>query len=269
MVRWASPQGGNAHDRRLRADGGVISKRPRAVRQRGKVVLSRLAAGRSVIGSAAPSVKMVLDRRGDSTRSTARAIRVRAGEMLYLDAGDGLRLRPPRGKPGPLPDAAAGAGVADPTAADPLLGRAFAFSAATSQLGRALAGLRPAASPPLRPAGPALAPTIIAHVGAALAEPLDACRAAAAGLDAAKPSTRRDILQRLERARAHLHDHLDRNVALGRARLGRAALAIPPRPLFQARLRRRAGRLSSRAEAGAGGALPRRAARARSRRRRS
>jgi len=34
------------------------------------------------------------------------------------------------------------------------------------------------------------------------------------GLDIAKPSTRRDIFRRLERARAHLHDHLDRGVAL-------------------------------------------------------
>lgn len=55
------------------------------------------------------------------------------------------------------------------------------------------------------------------------------CRTAAAGLDAAKPSTRRDILQRLERARAHLHDHLDRGVALAElalvARLSRFHLA--------------------------------------------
>ena len=34
------------------------------------------------------------------------------------------------------------------------------------------------------------------------------------GLVFAKPSTRRDIFQRLERARAHLHDHLDRGVSL-------------------------------------------------------
>jgi AraC-like DNA-binding protein len=97
--------------------------------------------------------------------------------------------------------------------ADPLLGRAFAFSARTSPLGHALAdyGHRIARDPAW---GPVLASMMVAQVGAAIAEPLDAFRMAAAGLDAAKPSTRRDILQRLERARAHLHDHLHRKVAL-------------------------------------------------------
>ncbi len=84
-------------------------EQPRAPFAGGKVVLARLAPGRSMIGSAAPSVKMVLE-----------------GEQSY-------------------------------------------------------------------------------EVGACLN---------VARLDAAKPSTRRDILQRLERARTHLHDHLDRNVAL-------------------------------------------------------
>jgi AraC-like DNA-binding protein len=183
---------------------------PRAVATDGRVVLSRLPAGRSAIGSAAPSVKLILS--GEALYEVdGRGIRVRAGEMLYLDAGEegacvhreeslGLCLM--------LPPAAG------PTAADPLLGRAFAVSAATSNFGRALQayGQRIAAAPA---AGQALAPTIIAHAEAAIAEPLDAGRAAAAGLDAAKPSTRRDILQRLERARAHLHGNLHRNVALG------------------------------------------------------
>lgn len=57
------------------------------------------------------------------------------------------------------------------------------------------------------------APAMIPLAGSAIAE--HGGRTGEAGLDAAKPSTRRDILQRLERARAHLHDHLDRNVALG------------------------------------------------------
>jgi len=35
-----------------------------------------------------------------------------------------------------------------------------------------------------------------------------------AGAEAAKASTRRHLCERLERARAHLHEHCDRNVAL-------------------------------------------------------
>lgn len=189
-------------------------EQPRAPFAGGKLVLSRLAPGRSMIGAAAPSVKMVLD--GEETYEVdGRPIRIRPGELLYLDAGApctgtnrvptlGLCLMLDGGDPTPL-------GMSpDP---DPLLGRAFAFSARTSPLGLALAehGRRLASDPA---SGPALAPQIVAEVGAAIAQPLDAYRAAVAGLNAAKPSTRRDILQRLERARAHLHDHLDRNVAL-------------------------------------------------------
>ena len=72
-----------------------------------------------------------------------------------------------------------------------------------------------------------LAPATVSLRGSAVAEHVG--RAGEGGLDAAKPSTRRDILQRLERARAHLHAHLDRNVALGElasvARLSRFHLA--------------------------------------------
>ena len=58
-----------------------------------------------------------------------------------------------------------------------------------------------------------LAPAMVSLRGSAVAGRADG--AGEGGLDAAKPSTRRDILQRLERARAHLHAHLDRNVTLG------------------------------------------------------
>lgn len=191
-------------------------EQPRVPFEDGKVVLSRLAPGRSMIGAPVPSVKMVLD--GEQHYEVeGRALRLRPGELLYLDAGtdcvgtnriDTLGLCLMLKLPSVLPVSAM---CGDD---EPLLGRAFAFSAHTSPLGHALAayGRRIANDPAC---GHRLAPTMVAQVGAALAEPLDACRLAAAGLDAAKPSTRRDILQRLERARAHLHDHLDRNVALG------------------------------------------------------
>lgn len=186
---------------------------PRASPPAGKLVLSRLDAGRSAIGAAAASVKIVLEGE-EAYEVEGRTIRVRAGELLYLDAGTecaginrsrmlGLCLMLPQADPFAVPDAHG----------DPLLGRAFAMSAASSGFGRTLIaqGRRIVADPA---AGEMLAPAIVAQATRAIAEPLDACRAAVAGLDAAKPSTRRDILQRLERARAHLHEHLDRSVAL-------------------------------------------------------
>lgn len=190
-------------------------EQPRVPFAGGKVVLSRLTPGCSMIGAPVPSVKMVLDGE-ENYQVDGRAIRIRPGELLYLDAGTdcvgtnrvdtlGLCLMLS------LPDGALRHFGHD--GGDPLLGRAFAFSARTSPLGRALTdyGHRIASDPAC---GPALASTIVAQVGAAIEGPLGACNAAAAGLDTAKPSTRRDILQRLERARTHLHDNLGRNVAL-------------------------------------------------------
>ena len=190
-------------------------EQPRVPFADGKVVLSRLTPGCSMIGAPVPSVKMVLDGE-ENYQIDGRAIRIRPGELLYLDAGAdcvgvnridtiGLCLMLS------LPDGAMGHPGRD--GGDPLLGRAFAFSARTSPLGRALTeyGHRIANDPAC---GPVLASTIVAQVGAAIEGPLGACSVAAAGLDTAKPSTRRDILQRLERARAHLHDNLGRNVAL-------------------------------------------------------
>jgi len=184
---------------------------PRSPAAHGRVVLSHLPAGRSVVGSGGPSVKLILS--GEALYEfDGKGIRVRAGEMLYLDAG-GEAVCTHREESMGLCLMLPATGAAAQADGDPLLGRGFAISACTSGFGRGLEayGRRIAATPG---AGPSLTPTILAHAAAALAEPIDASRAAVAGLDAAKPSTRRDILQRLERARAHLHDHLDRNVAL-------------------------------------------------------
>ncbi len=184
-------------------------EQPRAPISGGKLVLSRLAPGRSMIGAPVPSVKMVLDGE-ENYEVDGRAIRVRPGEFLYLDAGadcTGVNRTTTVGLCLMLDND--GASVS--RAADPLLGRAFVLSARTSPLGRVLLayGHRIASDPSC---GPALAPEIVSQIGGAIAEPIEACRSAMHGLDAAKPSTRRDIFQRLERARAHLHDHLDRGV---------------------------------------------------------
>lgn len=186
-------------------------EQPRSPVASGKLVLSRLRPGRSMIGSAVPSVKMVLDGE-ENYEVDGRAIRVRPGEYLYLDAGAdcvGTNRTTTIG----LCLMLGADGAAFAPEADPMLGRAFALSAHTSPLGRFLLeqGRRIANDPDC---GPALAPGIVTRVGAAIGEPIEACRSAMHGLDAAKPSTRRDIFQRLERARAHLHDHLDRSVPL-------------------------------------------------------
>jgi AraC family transcriptional regulator len=186
---------------------------PRTPAATGKLVLSRLKPGSSMIGAKAPSVKLVLD--GEELYQVdGRTFRVQPGQFLYLDAGadcigsnrvetTGLCLMLPiveghDGKDGP---------------ADGVLGRALALSTRTSRMGETLLryGRAIARDPEL---GERLAPEIIDRVGDALAEPLAESRAAIDSLKAAKPSTRRHLYQRLERARAHLHEHLDRAVTL-------------------------------------------------------
>jgi AraC-like DNA-binding protein len=176
----------------------------------GKVVLSRLAPGQSMIGAAAPSLKLFLDGEG-RYEVDGRSVTVRAGEFLYLDTGSaciaGNRVTT-TGLCIGVPAAAFDAG-----GADPLLGRTLVFSNRTSRLGRTLQdyGVRIARDPRL---GDALAGELLAGVRQAIAEPLAASRAAIDGLKAAKLSTRRELQRRLERARAFLHDHDDRGVTL-------------------------------------------------------
>jgi len=174
----------------------------------GKVVLSRLGPGASLVGASGVSLKLILDGEG-RYEIDGRTVAVRAGEFLYLDSGSaciaanrvtttGLCIGvPPQG-----------------AAPDGLLGRALVFSNRTSRLGRALQdyGVRIARDPGL---GTALAGELIAGVQQAIAEPLAESQAAIDALGAAKLSTRRELYRRLERARAFLHDHDDRTVALG------------------------------------------------------
>lgn len=188
---------------------------PRGALLTGKLVLSRLRPGTSVIGAPAPSLKLVLE--GEERYTVdGRTVSVGPGQFLYLDAGTpclgtnrtattGLCLLIPPGT------AAADPGIANH---DPVLGRSLVLSTRTSAMGRALEdyGRRIARNPAL---GAALAGELIAHVEYAIAEPLAESRAAMDGLKAAKPSTRRELYRRLERARGFLHDHDDRNVTLG------------------------------------------------------
>lgn len=174
-----------------------------------KVVLSRMAAGRSLLGAPAPSLKLVLE--GEETYEIdGRPVRVGAGQFLYLDRGadcTGTNRTETVGLCLLLPGGAAAA------EGDPVIGRSLLLSTRASTLGRALEsyGRRIARDPAL---GPLLAGEIVARAGRAIAEPMAESRAAIEALNAAKPSTRRDLYQRLERARAFLHGNEDRAVPL-------------------------------------------------------
>lgn len=188
---------------------------PRGALLGGKLVLSRLRPGTSVIGAPSPSLKLVLE--GEERYTVdGRTVSVGPGQFLYLDAGTpclgtnrtettGLCLLiPPRG-------GEAGRGIANH---DPVLGRSLVLSTRTSAMGRTLEdyGRRIARNPAL---GASLAGELIARVEYAIAEPLAESRAAMDGLKAVKPSTRRELYRRLERARGFLHAHDDRGVTLG------------------------------------------------------
>jgi AraC-like DNA-binding protein/quercetin dioxygenase-like cupin family protein len=181
----------------------------------GKLVLSRLPAGQGRISADGPSLKLILE--GEIRYEfDGRALVVRAGQYLYLDAGSsclvtnrgttiGLCIGVPT-----LPLAAS----ETQDGHDPLLGRSLVLSTRASAMGRALEtyGRRIANDPAL---GNALAGDLVATVEYAIAEPLGESRAAIDALKAAKPATRHELYRRLERARGFLHDHDHCNVTLG------------------------------------------------------
>jgi AraC family transcriptional regulator len=189
---------------------------PRGPTPGGKLVLCTLKGGSSIIGAPSPSVKLVLQ--GDERYEVdGRTIAVRPGEFVYLDAGSecvGTNRGDMTGICLLLPDASGDAATDPPLGDDPLLGRALVLSTRTSDMGRILEdyGSRIARNPAL---GSLLADELAAKLSVAVAEPLEQSRAAIDGLNAAKPSTRRELHRRLERARGFLHDNDDRGVTLG------------------------------------------------------
>jgi AraC-like DNA-binding protein len=188
---------------------------PRSPATSGKVVLSKLPCGQSLIGAPAPSLKMVLE--GEEVYEIdGRPVPVRPGQFLYLDAGvpclgtnrsftTGICLILPFDKVRTEPEEFMGH--------DPVLGRALVLSTRTSRLGLMFEqyGRQIARRPE---DGAAVADALIEKVADAIAEPLGQSRAAIEGLKAAKASTRRELYQRLERARGFLHANEDRQVQL-------------------------------------------------------
>ena len=188
---------------------------PREPLASGKLVLSRLKPGRSVIGAPAPSLKLVVEGE-ENYEVDGRNLHVRPGQFLYLDAGatcTGTNRSETTGICLILPPSRVPGDAAHAEGHDPVLGRALVLSTATSAMGRALHdyALRIARDPSL---GSALAGELIASAAEAVAEPLGESRAAIEALKAAKASTRRALFQRLERARGFLHDHSERTVSL-------------------------------------------------------
>ena len=199
-----------------------IEAPPTADTTGGRVVLSRLTPGESLIRAPAPSLKLVIE--GEEVYVVdGRKIRVTPGQFLYLDAGEqcialnrsyavGLCLFV-------APVAGEGPCRVD-EAADPVLGRSVLLSARSSHAGKVLEdyGIRIARNPEL---GPVLAPQLVAQMAQAIEQPLAESRAAIERLGAAKASTRRELYQRLEQARGFLHANDNRAVQL--AELARVA----------------------------------------------
>ena len=188
---------------------------PRPPAEGGRLVLSRLGAGESLIAAPTPSLKMVIE--GEEVyEADGRTIRVGPGQFMYLDAGAecralnrrlavGLCLFLPRSEAGDAGELAQGG--------DPVLGRSLLLSTQSSTLGRLLDhfGGMLARDPSL---GHALAAPLVSLAQESIQQPLAESRAAIEALNAAKLSTRRELYQKLETARAHLHACPHRGVPL-------------------------------------------------------
>ena len=177
----------------------------------GKVVVSRLNAGESLILSEAPAVKLVLE--GEEIHEIdGRSYVLRPGRMLLVDRGQPYRVTVRRGA------SAAGLCIYLPRLnvtsppETPFLGRAMIRAADNNYLGALLGESARLAHG--QPDAALDAEGLMSNVRWAL--PLILAQAADAmeRLGAAKASTRRELFNRLESARAYLHDHKDRAVPL-------------------------------------------------------
>jgi AraC-like DNA-binding protein len=186
----------------------------------GCVVLSRLQGGRSSVRALAPSVKFVLT--GEEVyKIDGRSRAVRPGGFLLVEAGTEFEVTTPRPDetiglcvylgvaPAPAGDRAPLARVIEGCAAEPL-------APLLSRYARLLAS-RPEA-------GPRLAPKIVQQVEAGAEDYLSTFASRLERLSSLKRSTRIETLQRVERARAFIHDHRDAPLTLD-AIAGRAALS--------------------------------------------
>ncbi|RHW18491.1 AraC family transcriptional regulator [Sphingomonas gilva] len=176
----------------------------------GKVVVSRLGSGESRILCSLTSIKLVLE--GEEIHEVdGRAHIVRPGQMLIVDRGAEYRAMLRRNVttmgfclylPGP---------VGEPQPESPLLGRALILSSEASRLG---ALVRQHGARLHQSLDPDAADPVLQEVRAALNDTLVAAAGNMARIDAKKASTRHEVMNRLEIARAYLHGHLGRSVPL-------------------------------------------------------
>lgn len=197
-----------------RVDFAVMDRHVRQIRSRhsaGKVVLSRLPEGRSLIAASAPSLKLVL--RGEERYEVdGEWHHVRPGFFLYLDSGSDCVAAVSKDTLGlclTLPAAIDAGG----RPVFPSIGRSLILPTATMAIAELVASTaRRIADEPAM--GQMLAGELLNHVAAAISGPMKDVDSAIGRLEARKPATRKAIYQRLEQARAHLHTHCRRPVSL-------------------------------------------------------
>ena len=177
----------------------------------GTVILSRLGAGRSRLRAVAPSVKYVLQGE-EAYEIDGRARRIGPGDFMLVEAGVEFETR----TSGPVETIGLcvylGAEPGAPASAPLGRGRTIAGSRLdplASLLGRyaRLLASRPSA-------GAALARRIVQEVTVGAENYLASFGNRLERLGALKQSTRVETLQRLERARAFIHDHEARAISL-------------------------------------------------------
>jgi len=194
----------------------------RASGPEGRVVFSQLSYGDAPIYCATPSLKFVLE--GEERYEVDGRLQVvRPGEFLVVDAGVSLRVILPRREvttglciylpaAQDLPFRPYGAAGVWPE--DEIIGeRAVVQSASATSFGRRLrkAAARLAVD---GDAGASLAPAMAAAAADEFTGFADGVANQLSRLGAIKCSTRGDLLRRLDRARAYLHDHGSRIVRL-------------------------------------------------------
>ena len=192
------------------------SEKPAPPPAEGRVVLSRLGRGECLVARPSVSVKFVLE--GEERYEFDGAVHtVRGGQMLVADTGPASRVVLPRREEtrGLCLYLPAWTAVSAPSDGPPLLPAAtpLVMPVAATPLGRLLD--RAARYLAERPeAGARLARRLVPGAALALSRLVADRHEALGRLSALKPSTRAEILRRLELARAHLHLHPERTVPL-------------------------------------------------------
>ena len=176
----------------------------------GRVVLSELKHGDSPVICDMRCLNFVLDGI-EQYEINGRTVTVKAGEFIFVEAGTVAQVKMPlrqvtRGLCVYLPDDAAQHGPSP-------LGDVFQLATADGRLSRQLRDLAV-----LLAREPTLGPNAAAHIVRNAVTELESLTAQLAPklmrIEAARPATRRHVLQKMERARRYLHDHPDRPVAL-------------------------------------------------------